>query len=258
MPLIELKDAVVDVETVGDGPDLVLLHSLLIDRSAFDRVMPDLMKTRRVHRVALPGFDRSTQAGPKVEDYADRIAAMMRAMALPTTTTVLGNGFGGFIALALAIRHGASFDRLVLVDSAAGFPEAGKAAFQVMAEKVNQGGMGAIAEIAARRIFHDAYIAANPQVIAERRAILERFQPASFVAACNALREVDFQSLLGSVRNPTTVIVGELDAATPLPLARKLAENIADARFVLLPGCGHCPPLEQPREFISALAPLLG
>jgi 3-oxoadipate enol-lactonase len=254
MSLIKLDDGVVDVETAGTGPDLILLHSLLIDRSAFDLVMPELTKIRRVHRVALPGFDDSTPAGPAVENYADRIAAMMKAMALPSTTMVLGNGFGGFIALALAIRHGASFGSLALVDSAAGFPEAGKIAFQTMAEKVIEGGMGAIAEIAARRIFHDAYIAANPQVTAERRAILERFNPASFVKACNALQRVNLLPYLGSVRNPTTVIVGEHDAATPVPLARAVADQIRGARFVLLPGCGHCPPLEQPAEFLAALA----
>lgn len=193
-----------------------------------------------------------------MEDYADRIAAMMEAMALPKSTTVLGNGFGGFIALALAIRHGSSFGPLVLVDSAAGFPDAGKAAFEVMAAKVAEGGMSAIAEIAARRIFHDAYISAHPQTIAERRVVLERFRPESFVAACRALQKVDLRQHLGHVRNPTTVIVGEFDAATPVPLARDLAEDVADARFVLLPGCGHCPPLEQPRKFISVLRPLLG
>jgi len=53
------------------------------------------------------------------------------------------------------------------------------------------------------------------------------------------------------------VVVGELDAATPLDLARELAERIEGARFVLLPGCGHCPPLEQPDAFLAAVAPFL-
>src|SRR6185437_15920335 len=130
-------NGVVDVISAGEGPDLVLLHSLLIDRSAFDRVVPALARHRRVHLLALPGFDGSTRAGPLVEDYADRI----------------GNGFGGFIAVALAARHGALFERLLLIDTAAGFPAAAKTAFAVMAEKVTTGGMGAVAEIAARRIF---------------------------------------------------------------------------------------------------------
>jgi pimeloyl-ACP methyl ester carboxylesterase len=33
-----------------------------------------------------------------------------------------------------------------------------------------------------------------------------------------------------------------------------MAENIPDARYIELPGCGHCPPLEQPQAFIDAVA----
>jgi 3-oxoadipate enol-lactonase len=258
MALIEAGEGVVDVVSTGTGPDLVLLHSLLIDRSAFDKVVPALSSRRRVHRVALPGFDRSTPAGPGVEDVADRVAAALRALRLAPGSAVLGNGFGGFVALALAARHGALFDKLLLVDTAAGFPEAAKAAFAVMADKVAAGGMGAVAEIAARRIFHDAYLAAHPEAVAERRAVLMRFNPDAFVAACRALQRVDLRPVLPCIGNPTLVVVGEFDAATPLDLARELAQQIKGARFVLLPRCGHCPPLEQPDVFLGAVGPFLG
>lgn len=165
MARIEVPGGIVDVISAGEGPDLVLLHSLLIDRSAFDRVVPALARHRRVHLVALPGFDGSTRAGPKVEDYADRVAAALRALRLGPGSAVLGNGFGGFVALALAARHGALFERLLLVDTAAGFPPPAKAAFAAMAEKVASGGMGAVADIAARRIFHDAYLASHPAAV---------------------------------------------------------------------------------------------
>jgi hypothetical protein len=32
-----------------------------------------------------------------------------------------------------------------------------------------------------------------------------------------------------------------------------LAAGIAGARFLEVPGCGHCPPLEQPEQFIAAI-----
>jgi pimeloyl-ACP methyl ester carboxylesterase len=208
--------------------------------------------------VALPGFDGSTDAGPGVEDYADRVAAVLRVLRLGPGSAVLGNGFGGFVAAALAARHGTLFEKLLLVDTAAGFPEAAKAAFGVMAERVSEGGMGAVAEIAARRIFHEAYLAAHPDAVAERRAVLLRFNPQAFIAACRALARVDLRGQLPLIRNPTLVVVGELDAATPLDLARDLAAGIAGAQFVLLPQCGHCPPLEQPDAFLAAVAPFLG
>jgi 3-oxoadipate enol-lactonase len=256
--ILEVPGGTLDIVSMGEGPDLVLLHSLLIDRSAFERVVPALARRRRVHLVALPGFDGSSPAGPAVPDYADRVAAGLRALRLGPGGAVLGNGFGGFVAVALAARHGTLFDKLLLVDTAAGFPPAAKQAFATMAEKVAADGMGAVAEIAARRIFHDAYLAAHPEAVAERRAVLLRFNPEAFVTACRALEAVDLRDALAAIANPTLVVVGELDAATPLDLARELADGIAGSRFLLLPRCGHCPPLEQPRAFLAAVGPFLG
>jgi 3-oxoadipate enol-lactonase len=257
VPLIDVPGGKVDVISTGEGPDLVLLHSLLIDRSAFEGVVPALLTARRVHRIALPGFDESTPVEGGVEAYADRIADALVALRLERRAAVLGNGFGGFIALALAARHGALFERLVLVGAAAAFPEPAKAAFRIMAEKVTTLGMGAIAGIAAGRIFHDAYLAAHPAAIDERRAVLERFDPAAFAAACRALERVDLRPALGSIRNPTLFVVGELDQATPKALGEEVARAIPGARFVVLPRCGHCPPLEQPELFLATVRDFL-
>jgi 3-oxoadipate enol-lactonase len=258
MAWIEAAGARLEVFSTGAGPDLVLLHSLLIDRSAFAAVVPRLASTRRLHLVALPGFDGSTHAGPEVSDYADRIASALRQLPLRPGAALLGNGFGGFIAIALSARHADLFEALLLVDTAAHFPPAARAAFALMAEKVREGGMGAVAEIAARRIFHDAYLSVHPEAIADRRAVLMRFDPAAFIAACRALERVDLRDSLPSITQKTLVLVGELDAATPVALARELAHSIAGARFVLLPRCGHCPPLEQPDAFLAAVGPFLG
>jgi 3-oxoadipate enol-lactonase len=258
MAWIEASGGRVEVFSTGEGSDLVLLHSLLIDRSAFDWVVPRLERGRRVHVVALPGFDGSTPVGPEVNDYADRIADALRRLPLRPGAALLGNGFGGFIAISLAARHADLFDALLLVDTGAYFPPPARAAFAVMAEKVKEGGMAAVAEIAARRIFHDAYLSAHPEAVPERRAVLMRFDPAAFIAACRALERVDLRAALPGIKQKTLVLVGELDTATPVALARELAEAIDGARFVLLRQCGHCPPLEQPDAFLSAVGPFLG
>src|SRR5260370_10517155 len=177
MARIEVPNGVVDVVSVGEGPDLVLLHSLLIDRSAFERVVPRLARHRRVHLLALPGFDSSTKAGPAVEDYADRVADALRALRLGPGSAVLGNGLGGFVAVALAARHGALFERLLLMDTAAGFPPAAEAAFAVMAGKAGARGTRRVAETAARRIFPDAHSLAYPTAVAEPRAGPPSFSP---------------------------------------------------------------------------------
>lgn len=143
MARLEVRGGTMDIVSVGEGPDLVLLHSLLIDRSAFARIVPESTKDRRVHLVVLPGFDASSPAGPGVEDHADRIAEALRALGLGPGGAVLGNGFGGFVVAALAAPHGALFEKLLLVDTAARFPQQARSAFAVMAEKVAAGGMEA-------------------------------------------------------------------------------------------------------------------
>ena len=90
----------------------------------------------------------------------------------------------------------------------------------------------------------------EPQLRREYRRLSQR--------RCRALAKVDLRPELPRIKNPTLVVVGSLDAATPPALAHELASGIPGARLVELPGCGHCPPLQQPREFLAAIAAFLG
>lgn len=254
MPVVKIDGADLEFVQTGTGRDLVLLHSLLTDRSAFDLVTPQLAKTRRLALVNLPGYGASGPAGEDVESYADRIAALIAALRLPRQTDVLGNGFGGFIAVALAARHGAIFDRLMVADALATFPEPAKQPLRNLAAKVAQEGMAGALDIAIRRMFPEAFITAHPRVVSERRRALEKKADAMcFQRACLALAKLDFTPVLGKIRNPTLVMAGALDQTTPPALARALANGIPGAKFLEIPGCGHCPQIENPRAFIDAV-----
>jgi 3-oxoadipate enol-lactonase len=253
MEIAAKGDGRLDVEQAGSGRDLVLLHSLLTDRSAFDRVVPSLSATRRLTLVNLPGYGSSSPAGDDVESYADRVAELFTALKLPAQTDVLGNGFGGFIALSLATRHGTVFDRLIIADALATFPEAARLPLRNLAAKVAQEGMAGALDAAIQRMFPPAFIAANPGIVAERRQALVRADPACFRAACLALARLDFTPILGTIRNRTLVMAGALDQTTPAALARELATRILGAEFLEIPGCGHCPQIEDPRAFVEAV-----
>src|SRR5207302_1276469 len=128
MPLLELEQARVEYDQHGKGaPQLLLLHSLLAELTVFEAVRAKLAKTRRVTRINLPGFGRSTPVHlDSVGAHADHVARVMGALELPRDTDVFGSGFGAFVALELAIRHGARFRRLVVADTLAVFPEAAR------------------------------------------------------------------------------------------------------------------------------------
>ena len=171
---------------------------------------------------------------------------------------LIGNGFGGTVALAFALAHPERISKLVVSDAAACFPPEGRQQFEVMAAKVAEGGLGAIAEIAAKRVFSPAYLAAHPELIEERKRVLIEHRSKAFQHACKILQEADLTPLLHRMQAPTLVVCGEFDQATPPPLNKAIADKVAGARYVELPGCGHCPPLEQPEQFFAAIKEFVG
>jgi 3-oxoadipate enol-lactonase len=238
----------------GVGCDLVLLHSLLADRHAFDPVLPALAAKRRVTLINLPGFAGSQPAMLALMDaYVAVIEDGFDEFAIANDAVLIGNGFGGTVALAFALAHPERIAKLVLSDAAACFPPEGRQAFALMAQKVADGGLGAVADIAAKRVHSPAYLAAHPEAVEQRKQVLLGIDPKAFQAACRILQESDLTPLLHHLRVPTLVVCGELDQATPPALNKVIAAKVPGARYVELPGCGHCPPLEQPEAFLAAI-----
>ncbi len=243
----------------GAGRDLVILHSLLADRTAFDPVLDALAAKFRVTLVNLPGFHGSQPLPLALMDaYVAAIEDGFDEFDIGKDAVLMGNGFGGTVALAFALAHPERIAKLVLSDAAACFPPQGREAFAVMAQKVAEAGLGAVAEIAAKRVHSPAYLQAHPEAIEQRKQVLLGIHPKAFQAACKILQETDLVPLLHHLRVPTLVICGELDQATPPALNKQVVEKAADAQYVELPGCGHCPPLEQPAQFLAAIKDFVG
>jgi pimeloyl-ACP methyl ester carboxylesterase len=243
----------------GVGPDLVLLHSLLSDRHAFDPVLPALAAKHRVTLINLPGFHGSLPTPLALMDaYVAVIEDGFQEFGIANDSILIGNGFGGTVALAFALAHPERISKLVLSDAAACFPPQGREAFAVMAQKVAEAGLGAVAEIAAKRVHSPAYLQAHPEAIETRKQVLLGIDPKAFQAACRILQETDLVPLLHRMRVPTLVVCGEFDQATPPPLNKAIADKVKGAAYVQLPGCGHCPPLEQPEQFLAAIKDFVG
>jgi 3-oxoadipate enol-lactonase len=253
MKNLATRDGAVTAVQSGSGEDIVLLHSLLCDRTSFDAVLPVLAARYRVTSINLPGFHGSRTVAANIKSYVDAIAKAIDEFGVGESMTLMGNGFGGTLALALAAAKPTAVSKLVVVDAAAAFPEAGRQAFVSMAALVRDQGMSAIATVAARRVYHDSYIDKHPHVIEERRAVLLGIEPNSFLEACEILASIDLLPELPSIRTPTLVVYGSHDQATPPDLIRAIVRAVPNAQMREIDDCGHCPPLEKPKEFLSAL-----
>ena len=254
MPLVRAGQAQVEYDQRGGGAPLLLIHSLLTELTVFDVVLPRLAKERQVTRINLPGFGASTPLElASVADHADHVARVMDALDLSRDTAVFGNGFGAFVALELAIRHGARFGQLIVADTLAAFPEPARAPFGAMAERVSAGGMKAVLETAIGRMFPPAFAERHPDVIAARKTALGAVDPHCFARACLALASLDLGATASTIRNRTLVLCGALDQTTPPALARELAQKIQGARYEEIADSGHCPMLEQPDALVTKI-----
>ena len=242
----------VSVSITGEGPSLWLFHSLLADRDSFSAVRNSLAELFAVHTPELPGFGASTPIQGGLVAVADRMAEALRDRG-GEAPIVLGNGYGGFVALQMAIRHPGLVRSLVLADCGACFSEPGRQAFRAMAAGVEAGGASRIADVAMRRLFAQDFQEANSDLMAERRAAFLRTDPGVLVAACRALAELDLRPDVSQVRVPVLVLVGSQDEATPPPMSRELASLLPDARLIVLDGCAHVPQLQDPARFLAAV-----
>jgi len=249
------------IDMEGSGSPLVLVHSLLTDSRAFDIVALDLSRRHRVIRVSLPGFGTTPRLdleSPSIFDIADVVAdALVEAEAGPSAA-VLGNGLGAFVCLAMASSHGDEFGPLVIANGGVAFSEVQRGAFTTMSDLVVKGGMDAVVDVAVKRIFPEAYLAVHPNVVSERREVLVKTDPIAFAASCRALRDMDLSIDAAAIDKPTLVLAGGADQTTPPEMARALATILPQAHYVELADCGHCPQLERPDDFVSAIESFLG
>jgi 3-oxoadipate enol-lactonase len=254
MPVIEVSGRAVECQQWGSGPDLVLVHSLLTDASVFEGIAPVLAASRRVTTINLPGYGASA-ARPidSIAGYGAFLREALDALALPDSTDLFANGFGAFVATVFALDNPGRIRRLVVADVNAGFPEAGRIPFGLMAGKVTEGGMDTVLDAAIGRMFPEPFQQANPAVVADRKRRLATADTAAFARACHALAALDLVDRLPSLAAPTTVLCGELDRTTPPELAEHMAGLIPGARYAAIPGSGHCPMLEQPAVLVALI-----
>jgi pimeloyl-ACP methyl ester carboxylesterase len=64
---------------------------------------------------------------------------------------------------------------------------------------------------------------------------------------------MDLRYSLQAVDLPTVVVLGRRDRLVPNALTRAIAEHLAGAEVVELPGAGHMLPLERPDEVAEVI-----
>jgi len=236
------------------GPPVVFAHALGLDLSMWDRVLPLLPPGLRLVRYDARGHGASPcRAGPYAMGALIRDAeSLIDGLDLKDAVFV-GLSMGGLVAQGLAVKRPDLVRGLVLSNTAAKIGTA--AGWADRAAAVRADGTAAIADGVIERWFSRSFRdsgAAGPW-----RARFCASPAEGYAATCMALGGADFLVPTSGLRLPALVIAGSDDRSTPADLVHELADLIPGARYRLIRGAGHLPPIDRPAEFAGLLGEFL-
>lgn len=101
----------------GDGPALVLLHTLRTQLDMFQKVVPELARHFRVYALDYPGHGYSDipRADYTADFFVSTVARFLEQLDIKDAILV-GESIGGSIALLLAARHNPRVQRVIAIN----------------------------------------------------------------------------------------------------------------------------------------------
>lgn len=186
----------------------------------------------------------------------DSISAISQAIlaAAPNRFALCGVSLGGYIAFEMMRQAPDRVERLAFLNTTALTDTRDQAERRLKLIALAQTGeFQAVREILWPLFVHPA----RHDDLGLKRAAFKMIDdtgPEIFVRQQKAIiSRADSRSLLGAIRCPVLVLVGNEDALTPVSAARIIADGIIGAKLEIVPECGHLSTMEQPDAVSGAL-----
>jgi len=230
------------VESVGHGPDCVLIHGWAMHAGIFAPLTRLLATRLRVHLVDLPGHGLSTdEATCDARDCAERLAAQ-----LPRALWI-GWSLGGVVALQAALAHATRVRGLVEIAASPRFTVAVDWPHAVEASVFAEFGAGLYNEYRRtieRFLALEALGSSHAQAeLRELRAhVFERGEPTlgALQDGLRVLDRTDLRAALARLAVPSLWLAGRRDRLVPAAAMRWAAEHAPGGAYREFPS-GHAP-----------------
>ena len=244
-----------------DPIPIVLLHGTSASLHTWDGWTDGLKASRRVIRLDLPGFGLT---GPfadndySTEHYAAFVHAFLDRVGL-SRCVIVGNSFGGQIALVATLAKPVRVDRLVLIDSS-GYPLAPGSipwGFRIARLPV----LNQIARVTLpRRLVEESIrnVYGDPNRVTP--GLVDRYfeltlREGNRQALVDRLKLVPIDAIttrIPEIKKPTLILWGGRDSLIPLEAGHRFTKDIAGSRLIVFDDLGHVPHEEDPVRTLAA------
>ena len=253
-----------------DAPAILLIHGF----TAFNLVWSEVLLPIAAagFRVIAPdllghGFSAKPKGGEyTIESQARMVTRLMEHLCIERATLV-GNSYGGAVAVTCALDHPSRVERLVLVSSVIN----DEAKNQFLLRVARSPLVGDIvttllmdSNMVIRRRLKKIHSEFAHQLFDEER-LKARHLPLRAASTQHAIlrtlrswkaERIEREAHL--IKQPTLLIWGEQDTETPLRLGVRMNELIPDSRLIVFRPCGHLPQEEYPAEFTKLVTKFCG
>lgn len=264
MRMVDVGDTCVSTLTIGEGPDVVLIHGLGGAKSSFLDAAAALSADFRVHALDLPGFGSSgkpLRAPYNAGWFADVVLRTMDALGVHRAH-IAGNSMGGRVALELGLRAPERVGGLVLLCPAVAFTK--RSLHPIV--RLLRPELGLLPHRFTRGTVesHLWSLFADPDAIDPEIAdvIVDEFQRIYASAGgrlgfLSAARNIyldapfgpnGFYPRLSELEPPALFVWGTHDPLIPAAFARHVRRWLPDAEQIVLQGCGHVPQVERAEQ----------
>jgi 3-oxoadipate enol-lactonase len=254
MPMITADDGCpiyVEVEGQEDAPALMLSNSLGTNLRMWDDQADEFAKRFRLVRYDRRGHGQSgVPQGPyTMERFGRDVIAVLDALEIGKTNWC-GLSMGGMVGQWLGANAPDRVDKLILSNTH--YHYADKSPWNDRIRYVERNGLEPMVDANMQRWFTEDFRKSAPQQIARMKEMFVATKVPGYIACCEAIRDMDFTASNPSITNPTLVIVGSRDPATPPAVGEEIAKQIPGARVASV-DAAHISNLEQPKAYTEAV-----
>lgn len=237
-------------EISGEGPAILLGHSLLCSARMWDGIVPALEKSYTVINIEARGHASSTAPGPfTLDDLAQDWIAIMDNEKIQSAI-LCGLSMGGMTAMRLALIAPERVRAMILMDTSAE-PEIMKKRIQYAAMLevlLRFGHLNPLYKVVSKLMLGKTTLKERPQMGLDLYPIFKQHDPHQLQHAVRAVFDRhDIISRIPEIHVPSLVLVGEEDVATPPFRSERLAKKLPKAVLQKVPAAGHLSAVEQPQ-----------
>jgi 2-hydroxymuconate-semialdehyde hydrolase len=253
---IDVNGVATNYHDAGTGDPVLLIHGSGPGVSAWANwrlTIPELSKRHRVLAPDIAGFgytERPDGAVYNSETWLEHLVGFLDALGLGRVS-VVGNSFGGSLALRLATRYPERVERLVLMGSVGVLFPITPGLDAVWGYEPSVPNMRALLDVFA---FHSEYATDELAELRYRASVRPGVHEAyaSMFPAPRQAKVLEMavpEAEIAAIAKPTMIIHGRDDQVIPLANSHRLLDLIPDSQLHVFAECGHWVQIEATDRF---------